>query len=216
MTELMPIAARLRSADRIHIIGGPGSGKSTLARRLGGALGLPVYALDTLAYEGPEFAPRPPSSSERNAIEIAELPQWISEGIFLGWTDPLLRQADVIIWLDHATWRSAAGRIVSRSLRYAFGEMKTRRGAERFLRFTDYARNIRQVVFVLIRSREYWHPPQHRHRYPVTRQQVEKVLDAHAVKVVHITRKDEEAALRRLASNLHVKRAPDERRKRSR
>jgi hypothetical protein len=125
----------------------------------------------------------------------------------------------VIIWLDQATWRSAAGRIVSRSLRYAFGEMKTRRGAERFLRFTDYARNIRQVVFVLIRSREYWHAPQHPHRYPVTRQQVEKALDAHAAKVVHITRKDEEAALGRLASNLQVKRAsndaPDERRKRS-
>lgn len=198
MDDLAPAAARLRAAERIHIIGGPGSGKSTLAQRLGNVLGLPVHTLDTLAYEGPEFRARPLDVTARGAREIAQRPQWITEGIFLGWTEPLLRRADVIVWLDHATWRRSAGRIVIRSLRYAFVEMKARRGGERFLRFTDYARNLRQVFVVLVTSREYWHKREHTRRYPVTRDQVETALDAHAPKVLRVTRQGEAELLGRL------------------
>lgn len=198
-TDFAPAAARLRTAERIHIIGGPGSGKSTLAQRLGTVLGLPVHALDRLAYEGPEFTARPVAASARGALEIAEQPRWITEGIFLGWTEPLLRRADVIVWLDHATWRRSAGRIIIRSVRYAFAEMKTRRGRERFLRFPDYARNLRQVFVVLITSREYWVSREPTRRYPVTQEQVERALGPYVPKVIHVTRQRDFEALEQLA-----------------
>jgi len=76
-----PLASRLESAERVHIIGGPGSGKSTLARRIGESLDLPVYALDLLAYEGIDFDERPLEDSAQRAREIATLPRWVTEGI---------------------------------------------------------------------------------------------------------------------------------------
>jgi adenylate kinase family enzyme len=189
MTDAVFIAPGIESANRIHIIGGPGSGKSTLANQLGEALDLPVHALDNLAYEGPEFNPRPREYSAEHALELAAQPQWITEGVFLGWTDPLLQRADVIIWVDYLSWRSAAARITLRTLGHALGEIKIRRGRERFLRISDYARNLRQLVFVIVASRDYWFKREGARRYPVTRWQVEEALSSYGPKVVHLTRK---------------------------
>lgn len=182
-----PLAARLESAERIHIIGGPGSGKSTLARLIGDARDLPVYALDLFAYEGIEFEERPTEESEERAQELAALPRWVTEGIHVGWTEPLLERADVIVWIDSVGWGRAARRITVRTLRQALGEMKARRGRERFLRFSDYFRNLRQLGFVLVACREYWSRRGQGHRYPVTRWQVEQALAVHGGKVLRVT-----------------------------
>jgi len=191
-----PLASRLESAERVHIIGGPGSGKSTLARRIGESLDLPVYALDLLAYEGIDFDERPLEDSAQRAREIATLPRWVTEGIHVGWTNPLLERADVIVWIDSVGWSRAAARITSRTFRTALREIRIRRGRERFLRMSDYARNLRQLGYVLVASREYWSRRGEGNRYPVTRWEVEEALAAHKSKVLRLTEADD---ARRLA-----------------
>ncbi len=182
------LVERVRFARRIHIIGGPGAGKSTLANRLGTALNLPVHTLDTFAYEGPDFVPTPRGAAARAANEIAASPGWITEGIFVGWTEPLLSRAEWIIWLDHVGWTDAATRIVKRFFRSAVGEAHSRRGKERYLRFGDYCRNTRQLAVVLLVSREYWAERRAPRRYPVTRAQVAVALHPYADKVLRVRR----------------------------
>jgi adenylate kinase family enzyme len=98
---------------RIHITGGPGSGKTTLARQLSARLHLPCYELDEIGYEGGAGAERLPAVRLADVAQIASQPAWVTEGIFLGWTEPLFEAADRIIWLD-LPWRIVAWRIFTR------------------------------------------------------------------------------------------------------
>ena len=98
---------------RIHIIGGAGSGKTTLARTLGARLDLPVYHLDKIYLEHESQAERLLDLLFADVHRIAAQPAWITEGIYLWWTDELLRTADAIIWLD-IPWRHAAWRLIVR------------------------------------------------------------------------------------------------------
>jgi hypothetical protein len=159
-------------------------------------LNLPVYPLDLVAYEGPDFTPRPVEASASDAREISETPEWISEGIFVDWADPLLQRADVIVWLDYLSWHRAAYRIVVRTLRGAVREARLRRGSGRFLRFSDYGRNLKQLIRVLIQSREYWHEQSVPTRYAVTRAQAQDAIAPHWSKVIHITNPHLARALR--------------------
>lgn len=141
---------------RIHIIGGPGSGKSTLAKQLGIALHLAVYDLDMIAFEGKEFHERPLDGRLEDVRKIAARAEWITEGIFIGWIEALLERADVIIWLDALPWHQAATRIVRRFVRLGYREMQARRGHEKFFRFQDYLRHLRQLSVVMLTSRSYY------------------------------------------------------------
>ena len=187
MSSESQLLAPLESAERIHIIGPPGSGKSTLARHIADARDLPLYALDLVAYEGIDFEERPPEESAERAQEIAALSRWVTEGIHVGWTEPLFERAEVIVWIDSVRWGRAATRITARTFRSAIVEIKVRRGRERFLRISDYVRNLRQLGYVLVASREYWSPREQGHRYPVTRWQVEEALAAYSGKVLRVT-----------------------------
>ena len=186
MTDEIRVPAHLASAIRIHIIGGPAAGKSTLARRLGAVLDLPVYELDKIAFEGSDFQEQPLARRAAAVREIAALPRWVTEGIFLDWTDPLLERAEAIIWLDHGTWRHSALRTLHRTVRGALREVRKRRGHERFLRVGDYGRNLTMLASVLSASRWYWSPVGETSRYPVTREQTAQQLASHSDKVVHI------------------------------
>ncbi len=104
------------TARRIHIIGGGGSGKTTLACRLGTLLDAPVYDLDRIGYEGGAGAQRRLEVKLADIHHIAAQPAWITEGIFLWWTDELLRAADLILWLD-LPFHVAAWRIVVRHVK---------------------------------------------------------------------------------------------------
>jgi adenylate kinase family enzyme len=119
---------------RIHIIGGAGSGKTTLARSLAAHRSAPVYDLDQVAYEGGAGAKRSLSARLMDVQRIAAEPNWVTEGIFLWWTDELLRAADVVIWLD-LPWHSAARRVVIRHLRASLAGTNRHRGIRRLLRF---------------------------------------------------------------------------------
>ncbi len=101
---------------RIHIIGGAGSGKTTLARTLGARLDLPVYHLDEIYLEHGSQAESLLDSLLAEVHGIAAQSAWITEGIYLWWTDELLCTADAIIWLD-IPWRRAAWRLIARYVR---------------------------------------------------------------------------------------------------
>lgn len=178
-------------ARRIHISGGPGSGKSTLARSLGAALGITVFELDKIAYQGPEFTERPLEDRLADVRAIAETPGWISEGIHLGWSDLLLQRAELIIWLDYTSWSGAAFRILSRFTASAVAEARAQTSTKKFARFGDYRRHLRQLAYVLLSSRDYYKPERATRRHAVTREMAEQQLRPHGTKVVRCRSRDE-------------------------
>lgn len=90
---------------RIHIIGASGSGKTTLGHELSSRLHIPHYELD----EAEDI------QTEADVIALAEQPDWITEGIYLIWTEPLLYHADCIVLLE-VSWSVAAWRILRRHI----------------------------------------------------------------------------------------------------
>jgi adenylate kinase family enzyme len=85
---------------KVHVIGPSGAGKTTLAGELGARLGLPVHVLDQIAFTDSHWTIRPLSDKMRAVANILQQPGWVVEGGHVGWTEPLLIAADVIIWLD--------------------------------------------------------------------------------------------------------------------
>lgn len=142
--------------SRIHIIGGPGSGKTTLARQIGECLGIGIHELDQIAFTGRDFTERPFPERVADIARIADRPAWITEGLFVLWTEKLLERAHIIVWLDHVTWQKGISRIARRFVRSAFQEAKKRQGLQRFTRFEDYARHVKQFIQVVFSSREYY------------------------------------------------------------
>ena len=88
------------AANRIHIIVGPGAGKSTLALRLGKRLGVEPHKLDDIAFNPRSWRANPLSIRLKDIELIAAQTIWITEGVYLWWTDHLLTLADLIVWLD--------------------------------------------------------------------------------------------------------------------
>lgn len=88
---------------KIHIIGASGSGKTTLAQDIASRLHSPHYNLDKVNWE------------QENVIAIAEQPTWITEGIYLIWTEPMLYHADCIVLLE-VSWPVAAWRMIRRHI----------------------------------------------------------------------------------------------------
>lgn len=96
---------------KIHILGGPGSGKTTLGRELASRLHIPHHDLDMIGRRHGERM----AAYIDEAIAIAEQPGWVTEGIYLIWTEPLLYRADYIVFLA-VSWPVAAWRIVLRHI----------------------------------------------------------------------------------------------------
>lgn len=125
---------RDRPLRRVHVIGGPGSGKTTLSRQLAVRLGIPTTDLDEIAYAGGVGAKRPAAERLPEVRAIAAGPAWVTEGIYLWWTDDVFRAADVIVWLD-LPWRVAAWRIVVRHIRSSLAGTNRHPGVRKLWRF---------------------------------------------------------------------------------
>jgi adenylate kinase family enzyme len=144
------------ASERILIVGGPGSGKTTFALRLEAATGLPLHHLDEVArVGGGTGAVRSDEERRRDVAAIVESGSWIAEGVHLGWTEPLFDAADTIVWLDHVPWKSSGRRMVRRFVAQAFYEARHRRGRERFMRFRDYGRRLRDLAVAIPEARRY-------------------------------------------------------------
>lgn len=109
--------SRLRAMSekpaRIHVTGGPGSGKTRLAKRIADERGIPMHDLDGLLLTHDDVGPLDASG---DVGRLVDMPQWVSEGVYVTWSRPFLDAADVIVWLD-PPWRVASYRILSRHLR---------------------------------------------------------------------------------------------------
>ncbi len=97
-------AELVMAAARIHIVGGPGSGKTTLSIRLAQERGVEPFKLDDIAFDPSSGVAAPLAQRLSDVDSILAEPSWVTEGIYLGWTDRLFTEADVIIWLDLPMW----------------------------------------------------------------------------------------------------------------
>ena len=85
---------------RLHIIGLPSAGKTTLGEALSLRLSVPHYDLDDLAFVDEQWTMRPVSNRDEMLERILEEPGFVTEGGFIGWTQPLFDAVDYILWLD--------------------------------------------------------------------------------------------------------------------
>lgn len=134
-----------RTPARIHIAGGSGTGKTTLARQLGAMLDAPVHHLDEVAREVDTGRVRDVHERQEIVSQIAASPRWVTEGIHVGWTDELCRQADVIVWLDQLGWSRATLRVVRRFVAAGISEMRRERGWRRINRVRSYGRHLAEL-----------------------------------------------------------------------
>jgi hypothetical protein len=103
---------------------------------------VPVHHLDKIARDTDSGRIR--TEHERLALvaQIVESSRWVTEGIHVGWTDELCRQAEVIVWLDHVGWPTALMRVMRRFVEGGLRETRRRRGLGRIVRPRSYARHI--------------------------------------------------------------------------
>jgi adenylate kinase family enzyme len=182
----------LTSVMRVHIVGGPGSGKTTLAHNLARECSLPLCELDTVAYEHGAGAKRPLDLRLADVATVSGQDAWITEGIFLGWTDELFDRADAIIWLD-LPWRLAAWRILLRHARASRAGANPHHGFRRLIKF-------------LLNARRYYRAPANIAAAPdddraVTGNATANLLARYGRKTIHCrSGQDVEAATRSIAS----------------
>jgi adenylate kinase family enzyme len=122
---------------RVHITGGPGSGKTTVANKVAALLGVAAFDLDLVAWDGD--SERPPSLRDQDLRAIMEHSGWVTEGIYLGWTEPLFREADLILWLD-PSWPVAAWRVLLRHVKADLRGNNAHPGYRRLWRFLRICR----------------------------------------------------------------------------
>ena len=127
------------SATKIFISGGPGGGKTTLSRRLAAKLNVSLYELDGFFLRGIAGGEPFEVVSNKVVAEITARDTWIAEGAYLGWVEPLLIEADLIVWLD-VPWRVASYRIVSRHVRATVARKNRFPGWRRMYRFWRWSR----------------------------------------------------------------------------
>ena len=85
---------------RVHIVGGPGTGKTTRALRLARQRGVEPFKLDDITFDQHSGVARPLPHRQTDINSIVAEPSWVTEGIYLWWTAELLRDADLVVWLD--------------------------------------------------------------------------------------------------------------------
>ena len=119
---------------RIHIVGSAGSGKTTLAKQLSAYLNAPCYHLDEVAYEG-GFGRKIPLDARVAALQpVIARPAWVTEGVFLWWTAPLMDAADLIVWLDMPFYVNG-WRIITRHFRLNWEGTNRHPGTMKLFRF---------------------------------------------------------------------------------
>jgi glycosyltransferase involved in cell wall biosynthesis len=138
-------------AKRILVAGGSGSGKTTIAGQLATRRQLPVHHLDEIALAPTDGRLRALEERVAAVHAIAAGDEWVVEGIYTGWTAELYDRAEVIVWLDSVSSRTAVWRVIGRFGSNALAEMRRRglrgliRPREQLRHLTDLGRSIRET-----------------------------------------------------------------------
>ena len=176
---------------KVFITDGPASGKTTLAQRITAALNAPAYNLDSVYLNMERTAPddRIQALFKEEVARITATDAWVAEGAYLGLTEPLMRYAELVLWLD-VPWRVASYRILSRHVKASIARNNRFPGWRRLYRFWRL-------------SSKYYsnqNPPGlNRYGVPSTRATAIELLEPYKDKlVVCRTQKDVEALLARL------------------
>jgi adenylate kinase family enzyme len=184
---------------RIVIVGASASGKTTLALALADSLRIQVIHLDEVAREGGGTGQVRSTEDKEAAVGLVLANEaWIAEGIHVGWTDPLLDAADLVIWLDHVSWPASTARRIMRFTSQALAEMRRQKGLRKIARVRDYKRRLRELLAAIPESRNY-------HRSSAvgleTREGTARRMATLGNKVIHIQRQGQIDELKgRLAS----------------
>ncbi len=110
-------AERLKTAERVLVIGCSGSGKSTLARRLAGRLALPYISMDREIFWLPGWQTRPRAEALARLQGIVAGERWIIDGTSPGTLPLRLPRTHLVLWLRPPRLMSLYG-VISRWLRY--------------------------------------------------------------------------------------------------
>jgi len=86
--------------NKIYIIGPEGSGKSTLAEILSKKLKIKHYDLDDVVWSHRYDIKRSHEARLKRMSSLIKRKKWIIEGIFGGWTEPIFKNADLVVMLN--------------------------------------------------------------------------------------------------------------------
>lgn len=103
---------------KIYIVGSVGSGKTTLARKVARKLQVSHFETDNFVWKrhAPEDIRNDVEARNQLLQDAVALDDWVIEGVHIDWTDPGLRAADQIIFLDIPV-RRRSWRIIARYIR---------------------------------------------------------------------------------------------------
>ncbi len=110
-------AGRLKTAERVLVIGCSGSGKSTLARQLSDHLSLPHISMDRQIFWMPGWQQRPRAEALDRLKAFVAQERWIMDGTSPGTLPLRLQRTQLVLWLRPPRLVSLYG-VISRWLRY--------------------------------------------------------------------------------------------------
>ncbi len=99
--------------SKIYILGTVGSGKTTLASKLSRRLGKKVHEIDEVYWKEKYSKRRSVKDRDKLLRDILKEKDWIVEGVYGTWIEPVLKKSSVVILLD-LPFRILAYRILKR------------------------------------------------------------------------------------------------------
>ncbi|MBS3172528.1 AAA family ATPase [Candidatus Woesearchaeota archaeon] len=124
--------------NKVYVLGAPGSGKTFLAKKLCRILNIEYFDLDDIFWEKKYSVKRDEDERDRLLQKIVKKKQWIVEGVYTSWTGEVVKDSDLVIWLDSPT-HVLMWRIFSRYLK-----KKDKESLNSTLTLLNYVRNYRK------------------------------------------------------------------------
>ncbi len=115
--SLEEAAERLRTAERVMVIGCSGGGKSTLSQKLCARLAIPYVSMDREFYWLPGWVKRDKAEERALIAETVARERWLMDGSGPSTFDLRLPRAQIVLWVRLPRWRCLLG-VTRRGLRH--------------------------------------------------------------------------------------------------